>query len=141
MKVVLDSNVVIAAFASRGLCSDVFELCLYEHSVVLSRSLLQEIHRGLRNKVKLPQSLADSIRRFLSSEAEIVTPARVPKDSCRDPSDNKVLGTAVASKADAIITGDEDLLVLRQFRSIPILSPREFWSFVQTKIRRERKSR
>lgn len=134
MKVVLDSNVVIAAFASRGLCSDVFELCLYEHTVVLSRSLLEEIHRGLCRKVKLPHSLADSIRQFLSSEAEIVIPSKIPKDSCRDPSDNMVLGTAVTSKAEAIVTGDEDLLVLKQFRSVPILSPREFWSFVQTKI-------
>ncbi len=81
MKVVLDSNVVIAAFATRGLCSDVFELCLYEHSIVLSRFLLEEIHRSLCKKVRLPQSLADNIGQFLASGVEIVTPARVPKDA------------------------------------------------------------
>lgn len=137
MKVVLDLNVVIAAFATRGLCSDVFELCLYEHSIVISRFLLEEIHRSLCKKVRLPQSLADNIGQFLASGVEIVTPSRVPKDSCRDPSDNKVLGTAVASKADAIITGDKDLLVLKQFHSTPILSLRKFWRFVQTKTQRK----
>jgi predicted nucleic acid-binding protein len=49
-------------------------------------------------------------------------PARV----CRDKSDDVGLATALAGKADVIVTGDEDLLVLKKFRRIEILSPRLF---------------
>ena len=49
-------------------------------------------------------------------------PARV----CRDKNDDVVLATALAGKADVIVTGDDDLLVLKTFRGIRILSPRQF---------------
>ena len=45
---------------------------------------------------------------------------------CRDKSDDVVLATALAGKADMIVIGDEDLLVLKEFRGIRILSPRQF---------------
>ena len=48
MKIVLDANVVVAAFASRGLCESILELCLHSHEIVLSQELLDEILRNLR---------------------------------------------------------------------------------------------
>ncbi|TXD83186.1 putative toxin-antitoxin system toxin component, PIN family [Subsaximicrobium wynnwilliamsii] len=48
--------------------------------------------------------------------------------ACRDPKDNKFLELAVAAKASCIITGDDDLLVLHPFRSIPIFNPSDFLS-------------
>lgn len=45
---------------------------------------------------------------------------------CRDPKDNKFLDVAIASSADYLITGDEDLLVLESIKNTPIISPREF---------------
>jgi putative PIN family toxin of toxin-antitoxin system len=45
---------------------------------------------------------------------------------CRDPKDNPVLECAVAGNADCIVTGDKDLLSLKSFRKISILTPREF---------------
>ena len=45
---------------------------------------------------------------------------------CRDPDDIKILGLAVASNADYIVTGDKDLLVLKSFQGILILNPRSF---------------
>ncbi|MDP8262404.1 MAG: putative toxin-antitoxin system toxin component, PIN family [Candidatus Ancaeobacter aquaticus] len=137
MKVVLDSNVVISAFAGRGLCADVFEYCLYEHIIVLSEYLIGEIHKNLCRKIKVPQSRAKDVEQFLYDEAEIVNPARVPKNACRDLSDIKVLGTALAGKVEVIVTGDDDLLVLKQFQAISILTPREFWAFAQRKPGKE----
>lgn len=46
--------------------------------------------------------------------------------ACRDPRDNKFLELAVAAKAACIVTGDNDLLALHPFRSVPILSPSDF---------------
>lgn len=53
---------------------------------------------------------------------EISHPVRV----CRDPKDDKFLEVALNGRADAIISGDSDLLTLNPFRGIPILSPRQF---------------
>jgi predicted nucleic acid-binding protein len=49
-----------------------------------------------------------------------------PRAACRDRDDDKVLAAAIAGKADLIVTGDEDLLVLGQHHGIRILSPRQF---------------
>lgn len=46
--------------------------------------------------------------------------------ACRDPKDNKFLELALSGNADALITSDQDLLVLHPFRSLPILTPRKF---------------
>ena len=61
----------------------------------------------------------------LLKEAEMVEIAETITD-CRDAKDNKFLELAVSGKADCIVSGDADLLVLNPFRGIPILTPREF---------------
>ena len=54
MKVIPDTNVIIAAFATRGLCSAVFELCLDRFDIVLSEEILKETFTHLNRKIKLP---------------------------------------------------------------------------------------
>ena len=126
MKIVLDANVIIAAFAARGLCESIMEVCLSEHDIVLSNDLLDEILRNLRKKIKLPPDLVDNIGMLLREHSNISIPAPLPSDVCRDPDDIKILGLAVASQADYIVTGDKDLLVLKSFQGIPIVNPRLF---------------
>ncbi len=126
MKIVLDTNVVVAAFASRGLCEAIFELCLDSHDLVVSEHLLRESHRTLVKKVKVPKKGADEIISLLRDNAILVRPEKLPADACRDPDDVPILGLALAAGADCIVTGDKDLLVLKRFRSIPIRTPRDF---------------
>ena len=133
MKIILDANVVVAAFAARGLCEAVFELCLDTHDIVLSEHLLREVHKNLVKKVKLPRKRADHIISFLRDNTLLVAPAKLPANLCRDPKDVPVLGLALAVEADCIVTGDKDLLVLKKFRSIPILTPREFSNMIHGK--------
>jgi len=132
MKVVLDANVVIAAFASRGLCESVFEVCLNKHEIILSEDLLDEIIRNLHSKIKLPKILIDHVAALLEEFAVFVDPVPISHAECRDPDDRKILGLAVASKADYIITGDKDLLVLKDFQGIPVLNPRSFYDVLST---------
>lgn len=56
----------------------------------------------------------------------MLDPVPLPLDACRDSDDVKILGLAVASGADFVVTGDRDLLVLEKCQGIPILSPRSF---------------
>jgi predicted nucleic acid-binding protein len=62
-----------------------------------------------------------------------VTPVTVEADSCRDPDDLLILGTALAAGADGIVSGDKDLLVLGSFRGIAILKPRALWHRISSR--------
>ena len=126
MRIVLDANVIVAAFAARGLCESVMEVCLSEHEIVLSEELLEEILKNLLQKIKLPSGVVDAIGELLREHSNMVNPISIAPGVCRDPGDPKVLSLAVASKADYIVTGDKDLLVLKKFEGIPILNPRSF---------------
>jgi putative PIN family toxin of toxin-antitoxin system len=126
MRVVLDANVLIAAFAARGLCESVMEVCLSEHEIVLCDELVDEILRNLRRRIKLPPRIVTHIGELLQEHAAMFDPVPLASDVCRDPDDIKILGLAVASNADYIVTGDKDLLVLKNFQGVPILDPRSF---------------
>ena len=95
------------------------EVCLSEHEIMLSDDLLGEILTNLRRKIKLPGKL-------LREHARFSTPVSLAADVCRDPDDIRVLGLAVGSNADYIVTGDKDLLILNSFQNIPVLTPRSF---------------
>jgi putative PIN family toxin of toxin-antitoxin system len=61
MKVVLDSNVIIAAFATRGLSNALFELCLDRHTIITSEFILDEVHRAFHQKLRMPLPLINKI--------------------------------------------------------------------------------
>jgi putative PIN family toxin of toxin-antitoxin system len=126
-KIVLDTNVVIAAFAARGLCESVFELCLESHDLVTSDFLLSELKEKLSKKLKLPKKSIQDILAIYLKNSELVTPTVIRIEECRDPNDIPVIGTCVEGKADFLISGDKDLLVLKSYGSTKIVSPREFY--------------
>ena len=127
MKVVLDSNVLIAAFAARGLCETLLELCLEKHEIAASQPLLNEVREKLATKIKLPEHTIDEILGFLERQTSSVVPADVPSDACQDPDDLMVLGTAKAADASYLVTGDRDLLALDSYDGIDFVNPRRFW--------------
>jgi putative PIN family toxin of toxin-antitoxin system len=130
MRIVLDANVVVAAFAARGLCESLFEFCLGSHEILLSEPLLDEITRNLAKKVKLNRQTVTGIERLLRDNGSLLEPATIAADACRDASDLHVLGLASAGEADYLITGDDDLLVLSRFGRCRIVNPRQFWSLM-----------
>ena len=134
MKVILDANVLIAAFAARGLCEAVPELCIEAHEIILSDGILGDVEAKLVHKIKLPEGIAKGIRGFLADQASLVEPIQLPPSICRDPDDLKVLGLVPACTAEVLITGDQDLLVLKRFESARIMTPREFWEVNQVEI-------
>jgi putative PIN family toxin of toxin-antitoxin system len=127
VRVVLDANVIIAAFAAHGICEAILELCLDTHQILMSEELLGEIADGLKQKIKLPASATVRILGLLSENSIRVTPTSLPSDACRDPKGLHVLGLAVAGSADCLVTGDNDLLVLENISACRILTPRAFW--------------
>ncbi|HAX62032.1 MAG TPA: putative toxin-antitoxin system toxin component, PIN family [Elusimicrobia bacterium] len=126
MKIVIDANVVIAAFATRGLCNEIFEICLIQHEIFLCDALIREVKTGLLKKIKVPENVVENIVKFLESKTLKVKPSEVDKRICRDSKDIMVLGTAESVGADVILTGDKDLLVLKTYKNTKIVTPRQF---------------
>jgi len=70
--------------------------------------------------------LANEAVSLLRSRMELVVPNELEREVCRDPDDDHILAAAISGKCDGIITGDKDLLVLKSYEGIEILSPRDF---------------
>jgi uncharacterized protein len=131
MRVVLDTNVLLAAFGARGLCEAVFQVCLEHHEIILSRHILNEVRTHLIHKFKVSAVHARQITVFLRQHARIIRPAEVAPNVCRDSDDLPVLGTAQAGNAHVLITGDKDLLELKRFGKTIILTPRQFYDEIK----------
>lgn len=127
MRLVLDSNVVIAAFATRGLCQALFEYCLENHDVILCEEILGEVRAALLGKIKVPEEVVGQIESYLRNSAELVRPVIVDIPDLKDRSDLPILGAAVSSGADYLITGDGELQALLKVVDTSIESPRTFW--------------
>lgn len=130
MRVVLDTNFIIAAFASRGLCAELFEVCLVDHTIDISEHILSEIQKKLIEKIHLPKSTVQNIIDYFRSIAEVFEPEHV-ESVCRDKDDNKIIGTALAGSAKFIITGDSDLLSLKKYKGVRMINPRKYWSLLR----------
>jgi len=131
MKVVLDTNVIIASLATRGLCHSVFELCLDRFEIIISSFLIDEVETNLSKKLRLPDRLIRDIIEFLSENATLIDVDETPQDVCKDPDDARILALAQKSDAAYLITGDKDLLTIKKFAASKILSPRQFWETVK----------
>ena len=127
MRVVFDSNVLIAAFATHGLCHSLFELCLRGHQIVVSDDILHEVEQKLRKKLKVPVPTVQAVLSYLRLRCLLERPVPVPADACRDPKDLAILGLAVGARADCLVSGDLDLLVLKRHHETAIVSPRQLY--------------
>jgi putative PIN family toxin of toxin-antitoxin system len=123
VRLVLDTNVLFAAYISRGTCAALYEQILATETLITSEPILSEFEQALLVKARVPQAEAAAARQQVQSNAEVVQPAVLPARVCRDADDDAILGTAVAAGADVIVSGDKDLLVLRQYQGMPVLTP------------------
>lgn len=133
MRVVLDTNVLIAAFIARGVCSDLLEHCVRRHTLVTSDFILTEFRGTLTSKFKFTDDEAGSAAALLLSRMDMVKPNALPAPVCRDRDDDTVLATAMTGNCDCIVTGDKDLLVLTRFGDVDILNPADFMKYEATR--------
>lgn len=129
MNLLLDTNVLVAALVARGVCADLLEHCAREYVVVTSEPLLDELHNVLTRKFRQREADARSAVRLFRDTFVLVVPETIDPPVCRDGDDDVVLGTALAGGCAAIVSGDQDLLVLDPFGEIRILTPSAFWKW------------
>ncbi len=138
MKVFLDTNVLVSGFATRGLCADVIRLVLAEHELITAEVVLKELERVLKHKIELPAEQIQEILAFLESQTVQPKPRSLSSIPVRDEDDQRVLASALAAKADVLVTGDKDLLdVAEQVSDLTITDPRGFWNLTKKQPRRK----
>lgn len=131
MRVFLDTNVLVSAFATRGLCADVMRQVLAEHELIVGEVVLRELRKALRVKLKLPPATMTAIEELLR-ESEVIPRPRTPSDlEVRDPDDRWVLASAIAGRADVLVTGDRDLLEVAARSPVRLVDPRGFWTLLR----------
>ncbi|MDH3208571.1 MAG: putative toxin-antitoxin system toxin component, PIN family [Gemmatimonadota bacterium] len=131
MRVFLDTNVLVSAFGTRGICTDVLHVVLAEHQLVLGETVLEELGRKLGEKFRLPDEAIHEAQALLRREAAVISTASPIAIELRDPDDVQVLGEAVAGLSDILVTGDRDFLDVTDRLPIETVSPRGFWEKLQ----------
>jgi len=129
VRVVFDTNVLYSAFAAKGFCEEVLDEATGDCVTIWSNPLKQELELLLARRHKIGPATKAALAAY-ADLCEFVEPLPLPARVCRDKDDDIVLATAVAGKANVIVTGDDDLLALKKFRDIRILSPRQFLEFL-----------
>ncbi len=132
MRVTFDSNVYVSALNYPGTPSRLLELAAVDaFRLQTSAEILDETMRILANKFRWPAQDITEARDLLSSISQRVI-SHVQLDLVkRDPDDNRILECGQSSGSDYIVTGDKDLLVLKQHAGARILRPAEFLALLQ----------
>jgi uncharacterized protein len=136
VRLVLDTNVLLAAFGTHGLCEALFATCLEGHELVTSEHILGELRRNLTRAFRMSARQANEVVEFVREHSRVVSPARVPTGTCGDPHDLPVIGTAVTGLADLLVTGDKDLLESEGHGGILIVTPRECYAHLTGSTKR-----
>jgi putative PIN family toxin of toxin-antitoxin system len=128
MKVVFDTNVLVSAFVSEGVCSKLLGRARRgQFQLITSSFILKEFEAVLLKKLSATKSeTKQGLRILTEAVSDIVKPSQTLSGICRDPDDDNILACIIAASADYLVTGDSDLLQMRDFRGTRIITPRDF---------------
>jgi len=131
VNVVFDTNVLIAAFLTEGICAKLLiRARRRDFNLTLSDGILREFNRVLKKKLAAsPHEISEALIILSEAAQNILGQTDSIEPICRDSDDDMILACARDAAADYVVTGDEDLLVLKNYKGISILSPREFEKF------------
>lgn len=127
MKVFLDTNVVVSALATRGLCADLYERLLTEHEVVIGEPVVMEVLDILQRKFRANRELLIKVETELRLLRVIPAQAAAPSLPIRDVDDPWIIACALQANVDCFVTGDAELLALKMVGKLPVISPRVCW--------------
>ncbi len=136
MRVFVDTNVLVAAVATRGLCADVLRTVLASHELVVSQQVLDEVSRVLRLKLGIGPGPAADFVRLLREDADVAPAAQFPNVVLNDRDDLPILGAAIAARAEVFVTGDRELVELGNVEGMRVVSPRQFWEGLKSRRQR-----
>jgi len=131
VRAVFDTNVLVAAFVTEGICSKILiRGRKKQFHLIVCPVILQEFERVLIKKFSATRNEARSALQIVSEAIHsVVRPSQLVQSVCRDPDDDAILACALEAGADYLVTGDVDLLELKTYKGIRIVTPRDFEMF------------
>ena len=136
MRVFLDTNVLVSAATTRGLCADVLREVFASHEFLTSAQVLGELKRVLQDKFDVDQDLIDDFISLMGQDTVFARPGQMPSVKIQDQDDLPILSAAISGRANVFVTGDKELLDIGRIGKLAILSPRQFWETLKAKPRR-----
>jgi len=127
MKILFDTNVIISGFVSQGYSFEVIKDAANKHEVYSTEYLLKETQKSLSTKFPLSRETINSIISTIKKQFTEGKTANIVEKISRDPKDDQILADAVINNIDIIITGDKDLLELKNYKGIKIIMPKDYW--------------
>jgi predicted nucleic acid-binding protein len=106
VRIFLDTNVLVSAYAACGICADLVRFILAQHELLTCEVNLEELRRVLRDRFHAPPEQAEAIESELRAETVIPRPAEPAAVRVRGPDDGWVLASALSGEADLLVTGD-----------------------------------
>jgi putative PIN family toxin of toxin-antitoxin system len=132
VKFVVDSNVLVSGSLWKGNPSRLVDALLDGSATLCASALVMAEFEEVLQREQFQKRLAQSgqsareiISRFQTAALVVEGPAIPVPSALRDPDDIHVLACAMGACADAIVTGDNDLLSMAAFEGIPILTVRQ----------------
>lgn len=124
-RVVLDSNIIVSAIIFGGKPRIILQK-VYDREIygVISEAIINELNEALVKYFKIPSGKLRKINTRIKSRFEVVIPKFTIKIS-RDLADDKIVEAAVEGKCEYIITGDKDLLSLKNYKVVKIVTAAE----------------
>ena len=145
MRAVVDTNILVrAVIKPSGTVGPVLlRLRHGDYTLLYAQSLLEELidvlnRPRIRDKYRLTDQDIQTVVSLILLRGEAVVPLESKEEritACRDSKDDKFLEVAVAGRADVIVSGDQDLLVLHPFAGIPVLPPAAFLQMLDVEKR------
>jgi putative PIN family toxin of toxin-antitoxin system len=128
LRVVLDTNVLISAlhFPESTIATLWRFLLEQKYRLILSPSIIEETASILRERFLWSEHEIQNTLKLLVRKAHIVRVDTVLDVVPDDPKDNHILACALAGKADMVVSGDKDLLRLKEYEGIPMVRPMDF---------------
>lgn len=126
MKILFDTNVLVAAFLRGGTSYEVIEQAVHEHEIYYTVFIIGEFKIIFKNKFHYPAAVVNEFAAFIESFFIKGNTAGAIENICRDSNDDQVLADAVINRINVIITGDKDLLDLKAYKDIRIIHPKEY---------------
>ena len=129
MRLLLDTNVLVAALNFDGICRLLVKRIARRDEVFTSETLLDELRSTLTGKFGWTKEKSLEAVALYRDHFTVEEPKPLKVPICRDPDDGHVIAVGLHAGTDAIITGDKDLLSLVSHQGLRFISPREFWDF------------
>ena len=130
-RVVLDTNIILSALLFKGKLSEIVELWENRSFIpLISKEIFKELQRTLAYpKFHLTKNETQLIiNSYILPYFEVVDVVNPLNNVCRDKDDDKFISCAISGDSDLIVSGDMDLLSLKSYKNVKIITPTEFTS-------------